>query len=351
MQTGATEETTVIAAMLLAAQLIGLQATEEDSPFYRASIDTHEAVWGFRDGIRVALWPHAIGDAPGQGGPRGLLRIGYPILDDGGHWLVNFIAIEPVVAGCTARSFSELEPSATDGEPGKVIEAGPPPGIDEEPPVDGHYPGHVDEGADHSTLRVCFRVEPFESGAHVYVVAAFHSDRPDEAELRAYREEGSAELAACILTATMGNYERLRELHLRGGIRTAGDIYGEYEGTGFAPHTVIPADDIPRTPSGDALIAATTGEEDPSATHPDPDRPWFWYYPGRKVTQYWRKPADDLGDDLRALVNARAVYWSSEWPIPGGVSFENFELVEPYRPGRPVVFGITFRSPGELVGP
>ncbi len=30
-------------------------------------------------------------------------------------------------------------------------------------------------------------------------------------------------------------------------------------------------------------MPATTDEEEPSAVRPDPNRPWFWYYPGKKV--------------------------------------------------------------------
>jgi len=335
--------------LLLAAHMAVAQTPAPEEAFYRAGVDTDQAVWGMRDGIRLSIWPNSVTEGPDPGGPRGLLQIGYPILADGGCGLVNYIAIEPLVAGSHWRSYSELEHSKSDGAPGMLIEAGPPPGVEWEGPEGAVYPGHVEQLTGYARLSLCLRVEAFESGAHVYLVAAFRSDRPDEVELRSYREEGSVELDSCILTATMGNYERLRVLHLKDRVLTAQELYGEYDGTGFAAHTVVPVGDIPRTPEGDILIAATSDEEDPAATHPHPDLPWFWYYPGRKVTQYWRKPAEDVGDDLRAQVNARRVYWASEWPIPGGVSFENFELVEEFRPGRALVFGITPQEPAELL--
>ena len=43
------------------------------------------------------------------------------------------------------------------------------------------------------------------------------------------------------------------------------------------------------------------------------------------------------------------VYWASNSPIPGGISFENFELKTPYRQGDSFVFGITPLSPEEFI--
>jgi hypothetical protein len=34
------------------------------------------------------------------------------------------------------------------------------------------------------------------------------------------------------------------------------------------------------------------------------------------------------------------MYWNSKSPIPGGVSFENFELVSPFRQGEEFVFSV-----------
>ena len=84
-------------------------------------------------------------------------------------------------------------------------------------------------------------------------------------------------------------------------------------------------------------------------THPDPERPGIWYYGGRKVTQFWLKRAGSFGDGLRARVNGRRVYWSSHFPIPGGVAFENFELNEQFQPGQRSWFGITPATPEELL--
>ncbi len=325
---------------------------EPDQRFFRAGIDIDRPVWGLREGIRFAVWPGNVADFPGPGGPRGLIRVGYPIMPDGKYWLVNFIAVEPVVAGIPGRALSELELSGRDGQPGKFIDPAPPPGVEWEPPEDGAlYPGHIEELQDGATrLTVCLRVEAFNNGSHVYLLASVQTDRPDELALQVFAEDDSAPLAVCILSATMGNYERLRQIHLADRVATAQELYGGYQGTDFAPPTVFNLDELPRAADGSVVVAATTDEEDPSAVRPDPNRPWFWYYPGKKVTQYWRKYPDTLGELLMARVNARRVYWASEYPIPNGVAFENFELNEAFAPGQRQSFGVTFRTPEELLG-
>jgi hypothetical protein len=269
----------------------------------------------------------------------------------GAYALVNFIAIEPIVQGQRGRGYSELEPSARDGKRGKLIEPEPPPTVDWDRPGEGAiYPGHIEQldgGA--ARLTVCLRVEKFRGGAHVYLLASVRTDRPDELELQVFAEDDSAPLAACVLTATMGNLERLRELHLADRVVTSQELYGDYEGDGFAPHRTFALEQLPRAGDGSVIVAATTDEEDPSATRPDPRRPWFWHYRGKRVTQYWRKQPGTFDESLRATVNARRVYWASQWPIPDGVAFENFELNERFVPGQTVSFGLTTRSPGELL--
>ena len=307
-------------------------------------------VWGLRDGLRFGIWPGAIGGW-GDGGPRGLIRVGCPALPDGGCLLVNFIAVEPVVQGQQARGLSELEASATDGRPGRIIEAGPPAGVEWTPaeaePVYGGRIEELDGGA--ARLTVCLRVERFTSGAHVHLLASVRTDRPDELELLAFTEADSAPLAACILTATMGNFERLRELHLEDRVVTAQELYPDFAGNAFAPHRRFGLDQLPRAADGSVLVAATTDEADPAATLPDPKRPWFWHYTGRKLTQYWRKHPDTVQASLTAAVNARRVYWASTWPIPNGTAFENFELNEPFVQGQAAVFGLTTRTPEQLL--
>ncbi|MCH8240343.1 MAG: hypothetical protein IIB62_09905, partial [Proteobacteria bacterium] len=69
----------------------------------------------------------------------------------------------------------------------------------------------------------------------------------------------------------------------------------------------------------------TTDEDNPSSVRLE--QAW-WSYDSRKLTQYWRVPLEHVRPDLRVRVNGRRVYWAGELEIPGGVSFENFEIRE-----------------------
>ncbi len=65
----------------------------------------------------------------------------------------------------------------------------------------------------------------------------------------------------------------------------------------------------------------------------------FWAYPGENFVQYWRQP-EPVDADLAAVVNARKTYWMSQIPIPGGKSFENFELNAAFHPGQVFIYGV-----------
>ena len=44
--------------LLLAAHMAVAQALAPEEAFYRAGVDTDQAVWGMRDGIRLSIWPN-----------------------------------------------------------------------------------------------------------------------------------------------------------------------------------------------------------------------------------------------------------------------------------------------------
>ena len=145
----------------------------------------------------------------------------------------------------------------------------------------------------------------------------------------------------------MGNFARLRRLWLRDEVVASTALYPDYHGVNFAPPTAFAVGRLHRMAAGDVLVAATTDEEDPATVFPFPGSEG-WHYGGAKVTQYWRKPAAEVGPGLEVVVNARYTYWRSRQPIPGGVAFENFELREPFREGQRFVFGISRQTPPEL---
>ncbi len=305
----------------------------------RPATETSLPIWGFRHGIRLGIWPG--GFEGGDGGPRGLLRIGYPILENGRkHGLINFIAIEPVVHG--QRGFSELEMSRADGQHGKMIYSSQ---TDDPRRVS---PGEIVTEDGEEVLRVILRVEPFANGARPLVVVQFRAKRPNEVWLQARAMEGSAPMEYCILTATMGNYERLRCLWLKDGPVTPQMLWPGFWDAGFTRDAFISSEQIPQDHHGDLVLAATCNEKDPGAVPPDIRAPWWAYRGSFPVTQYWRMERGRWRSSVRGRVNARRVYWGGRVPIPGGPAFENMELVQEFTSDPVFCFGVTRQEPQEL---
>ncbi|MBN1858293.1 hypothetical protein JW848_03705 [Candidatus Bipolaricaulota bacterium] len=289
-----------------------------------------QPVWGHAEGLRVGLWPLS--------GPRGLLRIYTPYLGHESSRMINYIAVEPVLTGQIARSFSEMEDSMLDLGQGLRFWSADSPG--DFAPRDPTTParGVITREGNVEILTVYILIEPYRSGAAVYVRLRFRSDRPYEVGIATHTRPGSADLAACILTATMGNYARLRTLHLAEQTVQAGELWPVFSGDGFARHRWFSLDELIRTPNGGALFVATPNEPNPADAEYEVGTPWDWRYTGQVATQYWRH--EDPLFQLRASVNGRTIYWGTESAIPGGVAFENFELIELFREGAEFWFGV-----------
>jgi len=309
-----------------------------DGPWLRPQDAKGALIWGRKDGLIFGL------PSPGGiRGPRGLIRVGILGQSGGKPELINFIAIEPVIKGAGSRfsrmGFSELEMSELDpGVRGKRLWVVAAQGEMTTLPA---KPQPVER------LSVRIEVEPFTAnGAHVYVVASMYSNRPRELELTVYTHDNSAPIEELTVTATMGNYERLRHLWLKDRIIDSRELYAGYSGDGFLDKVNYPRDEMLMYGDGDALVLATTNEDNPAGVEVTA-RPW-WTYRSIKLTQYWRVPSWHIQPDLRVKVNGRRVYWNSTTPIPGGLSFENFEVRQRYVPGQAFVFGLTPKQPWEF---
>ena len=153
-------------------------------------------------------------------------------------------------------------------------------------------------------------------------------------------------MRSCILSATMGNYARLRRLFLRDGVLESRALYEPFRpiSAGFAAHREWDVTQL-LIRDGMAIVAAGPDEVDPAHAGYDASVAEHWHYTGRPATQFWRSP---VRPGLVARVNARRTYWASEAPIPGGVAFENFELQVPFEPGQEFHFGIIAGSPEQL---
>jgi hypothetical protein len=251
--------------------------------------------------------------------------------------VVNFLSIEPAVEGQAHRGQSELEMSRDrPGERGLTFWAsnGPEREVRSERPVTGEL---IDGGR---ALRLFIHTEPFRNGARPMIECRFHQDQRHEVELITHMTVESARLSSCTISATMGNYGLLRQLHLRNGrIISALDLWndespGEW---GFFTWRSWPADQLNRTPDGRRYVQLSTDVADPSAVEYDSDVKPHWRYVGQKAIHYWRTEADA---EPRVAVNGRETYWLSQSRIPGGTAFENFELAIPFQPGRRLWFGV-----------
>ncbi len=336
-----------MALCLLPVCLGAVSARASDNQWLRP-LDTNDPlIWGRRDGIVFGLPSEG-----GMRGPRGLIRIG--IFDQKAQEakLVNFVAIEPVVPGAGSRygrlGFSELEPSQLDpGRRGKRLWV--PSRTSEGDLVAGELitlPARPD-AIEQLSIRI--EVEPFvANNAHVYLVASIRGDKPDEVRFEVYHHADSAPIEELTLTATMGNYERLRHLWLADRVVKSLELYGEMDvnASGFMDSENYTLSEMLRYGDGDALVLATTDEDDPSVVRVQ-ERP-FWTYQGPKLTQYWRVPAFHIQPDLRVKVNGRRTYWRSDIAIPGGEAFENIELRQRYVPGQVFVFGLNPKPPQEF---
>lgn len=285
-----------------------------------------EPRWGHPDGMQIGLSP----------APRGLLQVFTPYLDHPRERLVNYIAVEPLPVGAEARGYSELEPSRLDpGQPGKRLWAVDDPG--DSAPRARFDPdrGVVDIADGVERLTVWVLVEPFDDGADVHVRVRFRADRPHEVELAGFAGPRSMPLEHLVLTATMGNWARLRRLELADRTVTPALLWPGFTGTGFAEHASFGLDELMRD-GASAVVAATGDEVDPWTVTHSADTAAHWRFEGRRMRQEWR--VDDPHPALRAQVNARWSYWASASEIPGGPAYENLEVVEPFRQGAALRF-------------
>lgn len=299
-----------------------------------------QPVWGFSQGIRIGIAP--------LGGPRGLIRIYTPYLDQPEFDVMNYIAFEPVDRAGRVRGLSELEPSALDRTRGKRFWSSDTP----EPPSfpDLYYPaqGVIANENGLETLTVYLFCEKFDNGAEVYVRIRFTEGKPHEFELTAYTTTGSAPLDRLILTATMGNKARLRQLHLAGGrTKESLRLWPDYREAAFTAHDHTPLAEMIRDTDGGAWFVASPDEENPAEATYANDTHEHWKYIGRKATQYWYCARPE--PQLEGVVNGRYAYWASRSPIPGGIAYENFELTQPFRQGQSYVFGISPDCAGDFI--
>ena len=195
-------------------------------------------------------------------------------------------------------------------------------------------------------LRFFVHVERFKNDAEPIVEVSLFERWPKRVRFRTFSAEGGKSMQQCALTSTMGNQLRCRHLWLRSGTVFAPELYSDYRGDAFAEEKSYDLSRLHRTREGDIIVVISPDEANPADVSPAP--PGAWHYTGRWLAQFWLYKKGLHHDKLHCRVNGRRVYWSSKIPIPGGISFENFELREPYREGGEMWFGYTERSPHDV---
>lgn len=298
-----------------------------------------QPVWGHVNGIRIALAP--------MPGPRGLIRIYTPYLRHEKEKAMNFFAFEPIVKGEDKRGLSELEKSQLDGVQGKRFWSSDDSLASE--PREEVFParGIIKRAGGTETLTVFIFSEEFENGAKVYTKIKFYAHKPYEIEISTYALEDSKELDQFIVTATMGNYARLRDLFLKNGKISSLELWPEYVGDHFTEHKVFSKEEFLQSNKKGAFFIAAPDEQKPQNVSYAKGTAKNWKYYGKKATQYWY--TENLPPSLKGAVNGRFKYWGSKAPIPKGISFENFELQQPFKQGAKYVFGVSPLDPVDFI--
>jgi hypothetical protein len=256
--------------------------------------------------------------------------------------MVNYISIEPVVNG--VRGQSELEVGLQSKQAGLTLWT-----ADSRESVEYATTiarGRLEQVDGVEVLTFFLGTEPFRNGARPVLQIVFRSDRPYEVGFRIHSAPASARMDSCVLSATMGNYARLRRLWLRGEVADSRIVWPMFEPDplGFAPWRSWNRERLLKV-DGQLVVAATSDETDPATATYDQDVPAHWRYTGRPATHYWR-----TADVPKAVVrvNGRTTFWGNSGRIPGGVSYENFEMEAPFADGQEFWFGVTPEKPNAL---
>jgi hypothetical protein len=337
-------KTVLIIRMVLWAGIIAAQSstgtgTGGESLWIRPNVTNYfKPRWGFKDGIRIGLTPQVI---------RGLITVYTPYAGQKPDEVLNFFAVEPVPEGETNRGLSELEKSNLDNKRGKRIWTSNDDRAFEPKDENEAATGVVGKENGIETLTVYFFVETFHNRSKVYLKARFYANNPYEVELTSYKQKDSKELNYCIVTATMGNYARLRNLYLKDKMRSSKDIWPDYEEHDFAPHEMIDRKQMVTGKNDCPYFIAAPDEANPQVAEYETGTANHWKYIGKPATQYWY--CKDADDSLQGLVNGRVVYWGSHHRIPGGITFENFEMKKRFRNGDRFVFGVSPLAPVDFM--
>jgi hypothetical protein len=252
--------------------------------------------WGFKEGIRIGLTPQVI---------RGLITIYAPYASQKTDEVLNFFAVEPIPMGEAGRGLSELERSDLDNKRGKRIWTSNDDQALEPKDEKEVASGIISVENEIETLTVYLFVETFHNQVKVYLRVKFYANNPYEVEITTYKQKDSRELNNCIVTATMGNYARLRNLYLKDEIKSSKTIWHDYVEHDFAPHAFISKEQMIMGKNGYPYFIAAPDEKNPQEAEYVEGTANHWKYTGTPAVQYWY--CKDTDETLQGLVNGRIV--------------------------------------------
>jgi hypothetical protein len=297
--------------------------------------DGHMPLWGIKGGIVVGIHPGRLSWSDDNGGPRGLFRLGYE--NAGALRFVNFMAVNPVTrsGGNLRPNGSEMMKSPSDGKAGIKFYPYPadylnhPDRYDKRPSADLAAEVLFRNGRQILTWGI--KTEKFPNGTVCFFVMSIDEKKPTEVRIVSYVLKGKSNVESLILSATFGNITRLRKAYMKKETIHTEDLFPKDYGRGFSPVELFGPHEIPKDRRGDLVFAVGPDEKRPWETAPYP-------HP-TKLLQYYRKPQGSWTGDIRALLNARTKFWNSFKKIPGGNSYENIGIVEPFKNGQAFSYG------------
>ncbi|MDB4413461.1 sel1 repeat family protein, partial [Pirellulaceae bacterium] len=285
-------------------------------------------VWGHKNGLRIglALPP----------GPNGVIRIYAPFLDQEFPQVVNFITIEPTVAGQQRRDQSELLTSnVRPNQQGLLFWASNTLKSTVKTPKSAT--GIVDE--QRGILRLFIHTERFKNGAVPIIECVFDRKQPYEVKFITHAAGNSKPMATCTLSATMGHYGLLNLVKLANGrIASSQSLWANQQPNqfGYLDWRKWRSNQLLKSRDGRYLVEFSSDAKFDSLNYRR-DTPANWQYQGKKAIQYWRSESDS---NPVAGASGRKTFWGTDAPMPVGTCFANTELIIPFKPGRAIWFGV-----------
>lgn len=320
--------------------------------------DNSNPIWGIKNGIIFGIDVTEMDYKPATLWAKGLLRIGWADEDGKSHFF-NYIGLSIFKDG-RKMDFSEIErinfhPDNIDYAatlqdllseyPENSIEVQDLLSLESNPPT---LLSQVTTFED-NRMSVLLRLTTFRvSQAKIYLIIVIDQDKPREIQISIYnQEENTNPLDYVILSATYGNLARLRELYLKSQTVNANSLFqGQEQGSWcFYPIMSFGLNDLLTDDQGTITVYAGNDEEGDWIADLGNGAP---YYNGPKFYQYWRKYPDTYREDLQVRVNGREKYFAGflnpcgSKNITGGISFENFEMIEEYYLGQTFWFGFEY---------